>query len=208
MSAVSAGRQLKATADSAAWQQLEQQLGLAEQFAAVDKLTARLLLATLRGTDAVTARLGTGRDSTSSVELYRVSDTERTWLDEHMTVAAHQARGGWWLPEQVTLNVGLCNLASLIRREGRFGVAAAVDMTAKLDAASADALFASVVLQPAVEEVLAPLVLRSGAAGKQAAPRQKAWAELDELYTDLGPGRRAAAAGPQAWAVMARTQRR
>lgn len=186
MSESSPGRQLKATADSAAWHQLEQQLGLAEQFSAVDGLTARLLHATLRGTDVVVAQLATGRESTSSAQLYQVGDAERAWLDEHMTVSAHQARGGWWLPEQVTLNVGLCNLASLTQREGRFGVAAAVDMTAKLDASSADALFATVVLQPVLEAVLAPLVLRSGAAGKQLAPRQKAWAEIDDLYADLG----------------------
>ncbi len=59
-------------------------------------------------------------------------------------------------------------------------------MTAKLDARDADALFAAVVLQPVVEAVLTPLLLRSGAGGKQAGPREKAWAQLDELYSDLG----------------------
>lgn len=185
MSESSAGRQLKATADSAAWQQLEEQLRLSGHFGTVDQLTSRLLMATLRGTDAVMAQLGSGRES-SSLELNGISAEERSWLDEHMTIGAHQSRGGWWLPEQVTVNVGLCNLASLTRREGRFGVAAAVDMTAKVGAGSADALFAAVVLQPVSEAVLAPLVLRSGAAGKQVAPRLKTWVELDALYRDLG----------------------
>lgn len=186
MSELTTGRQLLATADSATWQKLEQDLQLHETFAEVDKITTRLLLATLRGKDAVTATLSRTRDGSDTLELYRVSDGERQWLDAHMRVNAHQARGGWWLPEQVTVGAGICNLASLTRSEGRHGVAAAVDMTAKLDARHADAMFAAVVLQPVAEAVLAPLLLRSGAAGKQAGPRQKAWAELDDLYRDLG----------------------
>ncbi len=161
MSEMTVGRQLQATADSAAWQQLEQQLNLSGQFTAVDKLTGRLMLATLRGNDAVTAQLARGRDGTDTLELCRVSEGERAWLDEHMPVTAHQARGGWWLPEQVTVNAGLCNLAALARQEGRWGVAAAVDMTAKLNAHDPDAMFAAVVLQPVVEAVLVPVLLRS-----------------------------------------------
>ncbi len=121
MSNMTAGRQLKVTADSAQWQQLEQQLGLDQQFTNVDKLTTRLMLATLRGNDAVTAQLTRGRDGSDAVQLYRVSDGERSWLDENMAVTAHQARGGWWLPEQVTVNAGLCNLASLTQAEGGTG---------------------------------------------------------------------------------------
>ncbi len=185
MSDMTVGRQLRATADSAQWQQLESQVGLDEQFAAVDNLAARLLVASLRGNDPVTAQLARGRDGSDAVQLYRVSDGERTWLDEHMPVTAHQARGGWWLPEQVAVNAGLCNLASLVRRDGRYGVAAAVDMTAKVDARDADAMFAAMVLQPVAEAVLTPLLLRSGAAGKHTVPREKAWGELTKLYYDL-----------------------
>lgn len=186
MSGMTFGRTLQGTADAASWQQVEQQLELADDFAAVDQIAARLIAAGLRGVDSLAVQMARGRDGGGTVELTQVTADERAWLNEHMPVTAHQARGGWWLPEQVTVGAGICNLASLTRRDGRFGVAAAVDMKVKLDARSADAMFAAVVLQPAIEVILAPLLQRSGAAGKQAAARHKAWAAVDELYNDLG----------------------
>ncbi len=123
MSGMTPGRTLQGTADSATWQQVEQQLELAGEFSAVDQLATRLLTTSLRGTDALTVQMTRGRDGSDGVELTQVTTDERAWLKERMPVTAHQARGGWWLPEQVTVGAGICNLASLTRRDGRFGVA-------------------------------------------------------------------------------------
>jgi hypothetical protein len=185
-STATAGRQLVATDDAAGWLAVEQRLGLSEQFAQQEGLALRLLSSTLAGTPILTVQAGLSRGNDDSLTLHGLTEVERSWIDTTMPLPAHQRHGGWWLPEQVPVAAGVCDLPSLLRRHGEFGLASAVDLNVKLDATSGDAMFAYTVLQPLTASILAPLLLRSGAAPKQVAGRAAAWSELPEVYDDLG----------------------
>jgi hypothetical protein len=150
--------------------------GRQEHFAPVDDLVAGLLRTSFAGRRIF------------SDGLIAVVPDQATLMAATFAVAAQQARGAWWMPDDAPLKVGLLNLPSYLLGGRRFsyGIARDEQFPAKLPERP-DWVAIWSVLQPLFSLLLAPIELRSQRAGTLPADEAKrAWADADTALANLG----------------------
>ncbi len=166
----------------------EVKAGKHERFAALDAFLADLLRRSFvsgeRVVDITYARRSTGYDT---VSITNVESAQRELLDDQFTLERQEARGAWFLPQEASLKVGICNLAGHMAAHPRFAINATRDESVKVDLrASADTLAAWALLVPVFADLLAPIELRAPTGQLKPADQQrKVWAAVDETYAAL-----------------------
>lgn len=112
---------------------LEKRTGRAGRFDTIDTLTADLLAAALDGTAiASIARNRLGSKNSDLMAIGPMDSGQRLEVDNAFTLAAQQARGTWFLPEQTSLKLGLVNLAAYLRHYPAHAFTIAADDVAVL----------------------------------------------------------------------------
>lgn len=156
--------------------------GRAERgFAALDKLTQRLIAEAIKG-----KRLA--KSEGDGVALNGLSDGERELVAQQFDVSVIEARGGWFLPESVALNLGLLNLLYHFKRSPRYasGIAADERQWVNLQA-SPEGVYIWSVLEPFFRFWLAPLRLRGDEQTKgKKEKRVLAWKDYLDNCAALG----------------------
>jgi len=180
------GRLLLAAGDTQEWLRVEQDRGAGVQHVDLDDLLGRLAGDALRGRSVI--RVTAGRLGEPSARLTGLSAGERTLLDERFTLAKQQARGAWYIPDDVKVTAGLANLASAFASDGLYALVTTGEDTVSVPTAvAADHVFLWAALLPFLSRLVAPVVLRSGLPGAPKAGEQAAaWSETDAYYDAVG----------------------
>ena len=125
-------------------------------------------------------------DKPQTLHFSNVSVSDFALLEARCGLTQQQARGAWYHPKKIPLNVGLLNLPFYYRNHGRFPMNAVMDerVALTLDSAEAIAVWAS--LEPLLERLFKPLLFFGPEAAKLSADkhvqvRQNLMRELTEL---------------------------
>ncbi|HEX8407798.1 MAG TPA: stress protein [Thermoanaerobaculia bacterium] len=145
-----------------------------------------VILASLRG-----ERIAAMREATKPYDTFELlvgSAEERAYIDQTFDLAAQQARGAWFLPEEANLNVGWANMPHHFARFDRFATNIAHDEAGKVRFQSSPAaLFFWAVLDPLFDLLYRPFDLRGASPpARDRDAQREAWAELDRAYAMLG----------------------
>lgn len=165
---------------------LEASAGRDGRFAALDTLLGDLLRTALHETHPLIT-LANGR-SEDPVQIRGLGGKQRELVRELFSLEHQQARGAWFLPDEVTLKVGLINLPSHFRRHPRYASGIAAEEWGKLAFCdSPGAVLVWSILEPLFEQLLLPFELRGRQAGvKERDEQLRAWAEVDRFLDALG----------------------
>lgn len=162
--------------------------GHGERFDALHALLTHLTTRAFKGKPTVELTKAKSATKLDSVAVAGATAADRQLLDDHYRLERQEARGAWFLPQEVSLKYGLANLPATVATQPRFAVNAARDATAKVDLRTdPDALAVWALVVPLFSDLLAPIDLRA-ATGKLATPEQQraAWEAIDATYADLG----------------------
>ncbi len=169
----------------------EEASGRQGRFEPVDRLVTALLKASFSGSDIVKIdREPVPKTAlvSNTVNLASVVAEQATLLADSFSVKSQQARGGWWLPDDASLKVGLLNLPASLMNGRRFAYGIARDDQVKVAlGATPDGVAVWALLQPLFAMLLAPIELRSqnvGTLGPEEA--KQAWADVDDAFSLLG----------------------
>lgn len=134
----------------------------AAQFDELDQLTGEALAHAFVGKRLIDITPGGRSGRPDTVTISAISDRARTLIDTQYQLAAQQERGAWWLPEEVTLKVGVCNLPHHFAYRPRFAINAGKDESARVDLrAGGDGLAVWAILLPVFSDLLAPVEARA-----------------------------------------------
>ncbi len=177
------GARAAAAAGSAELLALEDREHKAELFAPVDDLLGDFLVRALRGAE-VLRPIGDG----SALSMRDLTADQEHLLGEVFAVSSQHNKGAWYLPEQVTVKVGLQNLGHYFATYPRFATAIAFDARARVALLeSPAAVFAWSATEPLFERLVVPFDLRGRSAGTKTPEDQLAeWSGFDELIAVLG----------------------
>jgi hypothetical protein len=143
-----------------------------ERFARIDELMEALLRTTFDGGNIVqvdrSPRPGTPV-VVNTVRLASVVPGQAKILADSYLFTDQQARGAWWLPDDVSLKTGLLNLPATMLANRRFPMEIAREdhVTVAL-ATNPDGFFIWAAVQGLFDLLLAPLELRGEQVGKNA----------------------------------------
>lgn len=157
-----------------------------ERFAGLDSLISELLIRSLRGERLVT--MTENEVYENSVAVDGLSPEQREFLAESFSLERQQARGAWFVPDQVRLEGGGTNFPFFLMQGFRFphGLAS-LERGKVLLKSSPDAIFLWSVLEPLFEAFLYPFDLRGKLSGTLSSEAHRAaWREVDVLFNDLG----------------------
>lgn len=165
----------------------EQQAGRDALFAQHEALLWRVLSRACAGDRVLTVTYGK-RGERDVVEVLGLDAAEEAFVQEHHSLARQEARGAWFLPQDVSLKPGLANLGWYMKSQSGFAMNAVRDEVAKCDLrANHHALLVWALINPFFTDLLAPIALRSATGKPLTAPQAaKAWAEIDDRYVRLG----------------------
>lgn len=182
------GRRAAFTTTPIAFLELEERAGRRDQFAVIDALVETLLRRSLGGEQVA---VQTSENWTFSLAIPGLALAHQAFLAREFVLEKQQARGAWFLPEAVTLDVGWANFPFYFCNQPRFstGITAAERGKFRFHG-STDALFFWSVLEPLFENLYYPFALRGPLAGAKDRDWQRtAWhnAEtfLDALNFDV-----------------------
>jgi hypothetical protein len=165
----------------------EDGLGMAELFAAIERLTAQLLAIAFSGHNLAEITHKNRGSQGDAVHLAGLDRENRSFLDRHFDLAEQESRGAWYLPQEASLRAGTANLAAHILAGNPFAINAARDGNVKVslrDAPDALALWALVL--PVMEALLAPIEQRSATGKVKPSEQQhKAWQSITDTYHSL-----------------------
>ena len=143
---------------------LEASTGRLEEFADADSLIGDLLVSALRGSRI--AKVTDDDVRGASASILSLSESKRDLLRHAFELGRQQERGAWYLPDHVSLKVGLTNLVAHFREQPRFAMGIASEERAKVALkTSADAMCLWASLEPFFESLWLPLELRGPLAG-------------------------------------------
>lgn len=143
---------------------LEADSGRLEEFADVDRFIGDLLVSALRGARIAKLQHDDVRGAKASILPPPGSNSD--CLDHVFGFSQQQARGAWYLPENVSLKVGPANLVTYFREQPRFAMGIASEERAKVTLkSSADAMCLWAAVEPFFESLWLPLELRGPLAG-------------------------------------------
>lgn len=178
------GRQLHAADGPDPWFALEH-AGRVDGFDPVEQALLAAVTDLLAGRDVITITEHSNRTQTLSLARGDAELVEQTWSE-----SAQNARGAWWLQGAQT-DVSISLLTPRLVKLGDTALASIPTPKVKASPASGALMFTAVVLEPALQTLLAPLLLRSLGAPKDVAKRQAAWGQhlgaLDLLGLADGP---------------------
>jgi hypothetical protein len=173
---------------------LERAQERSERFAVVDRLVGALLTKSLAAQRYLEITdLGGSKSRASALRYRGLSDEQRRLLDDTWSLTTQQRQGAWFLPDAVTLRVERAEYPAVLaaRANGDLLEGERPTIRAQLEATS-DALFHWAALEPLLEALYLPLLLRGpkvGAYHGQTARLiwREATAAVTALAGDLGP---------------------
>lgn len=150
--------------------------GQGGRFLPVDALTGAALKAAFSGREIV----GTG--------LATLVKGQDELLADAFAVASQQARGAWWLPDDMSLKAGLLNLPAHLLAGWRFSYGMARDEQFKASLKEKpDWMAVCAILQPLFATLLAPIEMRSQKVGTLPPEEaRQAWTNMDHAFIGLG----------------------
>ena len=156
-------------------------------FTQIDAFVSDILRRSLHGERVASV---TRTEAAPSVTFDGLDPTSAGWLQEWFAVERQQARGAWFLPAEVRIDVGTLNLPHFVAIYPSFAHTIAADERVKVSVADLPATLAIwAALEPLFAPLLAPLVLRGPDLGKKSREDQlKAWALIDAFYATIGLG--------------------
>jgi hypothetical protein len=115
-------------------------------------------------------------------------DEHRAYIEDTFRLERQQARGAWFLPEEVSLRVGMLNLPANFRSYPRFPSTITWEEYGQVSLAdSADALLVWAILEPLFEALFQPFILRGRLTGSKSREEQlKSWHAVDVVLETLG----------------------
>jgi hypothetical protein len=169
----------------------ERESGACATFAQIDALTDQIVRGSITGEQVATVVRGEPVD-----ELHlAITNRDRDVLEGAFRLGSQQARGAWFLPEQATLHVGNANLPYHCRRHARFASEMARGETIRVDfRESSEALYYWSVLEPLIDLIYRPFIIRSDCAGLSREEQLELWSKVEANYGLLGVNVRAALA--------------
>ena len=162
------GRQLHSTDGPDQWLALEQAAGVTA-FDPVEQILLSAVTDILAGRDVVAVTEQSNRTQSLSLTRGDTALVEQTWSE-----AAQNARGAWWLQGAQT-DVSISLIAPRLVKLGDTALASIPTPKVKASPASGALMFTAVVLEPALQVLLAPLLLRSLGAPKDVDKRRAVW---------------------------------
>ena len=159
-----------------------------DRFADLDNFIATLLQRAFAGHRLLDLTYGSRGVRTDTVAITGLDAAHRVLLDDRYRLDRQEARGAWYLPQETTLKVGLCNLPAHFATQPRFAVAAARDEAIKVSLRTCpDALAVWALLIPMFSDLLAPIDVRTATGQAKPADQQRqAWTAIDATYAALG----------------------
>lgn len=159
-----------------------------DRFVDLDNFIATLLQRAFAGHRLLDVTYGSRGTRTESVAINDLDAAHRAFLDNGYRLDRQEARGAWYLPQEASLKVGLCNLPAHFATQPRFAVAAARDEAIKVSLRTCpDALAVWALLIPLFTDLLAPIDVRTATGQAKPADQQRqAWAAIDATYAALG----------------------
>lgn len=143
---------------------LEKENGKSERFAALDALVSESVAHCLRGERTVL--LKEDKLHFDKLTLNLLKDEQKQFIHQTYAVERQQERGAWNLPEKISVNGGIVNLAWHFQNHTHFPhESASRDFGTVLLKDSPEAVFLSYVLTPLVKELIFPIELKSSLAG-------------------------------------------
>ena len=123
-----------------------------------------------------------------ALSLVDLSPVRLDALEEVFALSSQHHHGVWYIPEQVSIKVGLQNLSWYFATVPRFATGLAVDSKVRLaPATSPAAVLAWSATEPLFDELFVPFDLRGRSAGtKEPEDQQTAWDSYDALIGALG----------------------
>lgn len=172
---------LNGAADVQQFLAVESAAGLSGQFADLEEAVVAILSCSFTGRAPMYVRPGNAPVLTPAVPTTALTVVEATF-----DLAAQQARGAWWLPEQASVQWGMVNLAAYYRDQPSWAMTRAGDDHGRFPLA-VPAVFATwAVLAPFADALLEPLILRGPISGSLAPDMAAArWAAVSQRYRDL-----------------------
>lgn len=161
--------------------------GRGDRFVEQEALLARALKRAAAGQRVLAISYGE-RGARDTVEILGLSEHEQAYVDEQYSLARQEARGAWFLQQELSIKPGLADLGWHMKSHPRFAMNGVRDEVAKVDLrTSPDALASWALIAPFFDALFEPLDL-STAPGKPPTREQKAkaWAEIDDRYGRLG----------------------
>jgi len=166
---------------------LETASGKSDRFSTVDELAARLLIDALRGSSIVTIADGPDGLKNSDRVTFVLTDSERSYINSTFDLAGQQARGAWYLPEELSLKLSPLTLPFHIRQHPAHAFTLASDDVARTKAGSSpDVLLAWALLLPVFDSIIGPLSIRAAAKLGTADEQRAEWAAAQQTYRSIG----------------------
>ena len=180
------GRKLKGAASIEECLILEAEGGRAEAFDLLDALTGELLAAALDGTHI--AELVEDKVRGAKASLPTLGGAGRCHFNALFAPGGQQGRGAWYLPDSVSVKVGLVNLVAHFRDQPRFAMGIASEETANVSLISSpDAGCLWALLEPFFNLLWLPLQIRSSLLGTLGPEEfQKRWQQARTFYQTVG----------------------
>jgi hypothetical protein len=158
------------------------------RFEEIDQLAANVISAALAGHKVAAVVPGQrGAKNSDTLTLSTLSVRERSVAAEAYTLSTQQQRGAWYLPEQASLKAGTLNLPAYLRHHPWHALTVAAEDTARVHLGSSpDALMAWSLFIPLLDDLMAPITVRSTGSSKPGPEQEESWAMIFRLYADLG----------------------
>jgi hypothetical protein len=168
--------------------QLEWEHGLAHDgLAKIDHIATNLIAAALSGRSLVNIARTKRGNKNSDVLTLSIPATERPFIDQTFGLSKQQARGAWFLPEEVSLKASTVNLPAYVRHLPWHAMTLAGEDVARTRLGStSDALLTWALLIPLFNTLLAPITERAVGSTKSAEDQKERWAEILDTYHHLG----------------------
>jgi hypothetical protein len=150
--------------------QLEREHGLAHDgLAKIDHIATNLIAAALSGRALVNIARTKRGNKNSDVLTLSIPTTERPFIDQTFGLSKQQARGAWFLPEEVSLKASTVNLPAYVRHLPWHAMTIVGEDVARIRLGStSDALLTWALLIPLFNTLLAPITERAVGSTKSA----------------------------------------
>ncbi len=185
-SSSSFGRQALQTETAFALLELESRVGRSNGFKTLDALVGEFLLRSLRGERVI--EMIQRREYEHSIVIPGLRDEYRAFVEDTFRLERQQARGAWFLPDEVSLRVGMLNLPANFQKYPRFASSITWEEHGQVSLGnSANALLVWAILEPLFDALFQPFVLRGRLAGSKSQEEQlKSWHAVDVVLETLG----------------------
>jgi hypothetical protein len=165
--------------------ELEHQYDKAARFHDIDALVGSVLHRVLHSEQIAELIIDRVQKKLSPLGL---SQSQQKVLDTVYSASVQQSYGAWYLPDEVSLRVGICQLPSYFYKYPRFAMNIVQQERAKLPLANNSfSMLVWTILEPLFSTLFRPFELRGSRVGMDSKEEQlKQWSELDQFLASLG----------------------